>query len=86
MQDAASQLKELQERNRRVELDKAWETSVTRRAFIAVITYLTALVFLWMMNVETFYLNALVPAGSYVLSTLSLPWMKQLWIGKRGSM
>lgn len=86
MQDAASQLKELQERNRRVELDKAWETSITRRVFIAIITYLTALLFLWMMDVETFYLNALVPAGGYVLSTLSLPWMKQLWIGKRGSM
>ena len=31
---------ELEERNKRVELDKAWETSWTRKIIIAVLTYL----------------------------------------------
>ena len=79
MNDAASDIREIRERNRRVEIDKAWETSLTRRGFIAGITYLTALLFLWLNGNAAPLINALVPAGGYVLSTLSLPWLKQCW-------
>ena len=72
----------LQERNRRVEAAKAWEKSMTRRAFIAFVTYLTASVFLWLMDAPLPFLNSLVPTGGYVLSTLSLPWLKVRWIRK----
>jgi hypothetical protein len=73
------------ERNQRVESEKAWETSWTRRLFIAAITYLTASLFLWLIETPQSFINALVPTGGYLLSTLSLPWIKRLWMRKRNA-
>jgi hypothetical protein len=72
--------KELEDRNKRVELDKAWETSFVRRGFIALVTYLIAFWFMWSIGVSDSYLNALVPTGGYMLSTLSLPFLKRWWL------
>jgi len=73
-------LKMIEERNKRVELDKAWETSFLRRGFIAVITYLIALWFMKSIGVDNACLNALVPTGGYMLSTLSIPFLKKMWL------
>jgi hypothetical protein len=80
MNDLESKVQAILERNQRVELEKAWEVSLTRRAFILATTYLMALLFLWLLGVPYFYLHALVPTGGYLLSTLSLPWIKKKWI------
>ena len=79
----SSELEAILERNKRVETDKAWETSITRRAIITMITYIIAFLLLWHINVEQFYWVALVPTGGYILSTLSLPWAKKLWLRRR---
>lgn len=76
-------LASIQERNRRVEIQKAWETSWTRRAFIVGMTYATA--FLYMSqglgeSLEDAFMHAFVPAGGYLLSTFSLPLIKNGWI------
>lgn len=76
-------IEEIQERNRRVELDKAWELSWTRRLFIAVVTYLTAGVWLATIHDSYPWLKALVPTAGYILSTLSLPFAKKLWSSSR---
>jgi hypothetical protein len=68
------------ERNARVEADKAWETSLTRRGLVAVITYLVAALFMWRIGVDEPFLNALVPTGGYLLSTLSLRVVKHWWL------
>lgn len=68
------------ERNKRVEADKAWETSKTRRGFLMVITYVTACCFLYAIGNDAFWINALVPTGGYLLSTLSLPRLKRWWL------
>jgi uncharacterized membrane protein YkvI len=73
------ELQKIQERNKRVELDKAWETSKTRRGFIAAITYVIAAAFMTRVGISEPLVNALVPAGGYLLSTLSLPVIKQWW-------
>ncbi len=70
----------IEARNMNVSTNKAWETSMTRRLSIAVITYLTACLFLWLINVAYPFINALVPTGGYLLSTLSLPWFKEQWV------
>lgn len=75
-------LSEIRERNRRVEIDKAWETSKTRRAFIAGITYVVASIYMMSLGVSQPFLNALIPVGGYLLSTLSLPVIKAMWIEK----
>ena len=71
---------EIKEQNRRVELDKAWETSTTRRIAIMIITYLVASFWLFHLGNEKPLLNALVPVLGYVLSTLSLPMVKRWWV------
>lgn len=75
-------IEQILERNSRVELDKAWETSKTRRAVIAIITYAVAYFFMWRIGFGEAYLNALIPTGGYLLSTLSLPFIKKYWLKK----
>ncbi|MBN2779472.1 MAG: hypothetical protein JXQ74_00185 [Alphaproteobacteria bacterium] len=77
------EIKKLQERNQKVESDKAWEGSYTRRVLIALITYGLACVFMASISVENFYLNALIPTGGYLLSTLTIPVVKKLWLNLR---
>jgi len=69
----------IQERNKKVELDKAWETSLFRRLFLAVLTYIAALAFLLIINAPQPYLASIVPAGAYLLQQYSLPFMKKVW-------
>lgn len=73
-------VEDILKRNARVEGDKAWETSRTRRAIIAFLTYLTASVFLKLIGNDAPFINALVPFGGYLFSTLSLPIVKDWWI------
>ncbi len=78
--DACMDEKALLERNKRVEADKAWETSKTRRAIIAAITYVVVGFYLSLLDVSFAWLHAFVPPAAYLLSTLSLVYIKQLWI------
>lgn len=73
----------IQDRNERVEMQKAWETSATRRFFIALVTYLTAYLYMrYGLEVAKPYLDALVPTGGYLLSSLSLPVIRECWMKK----
>lgn len=78
-----NEIQEIKERNRRVELDKAWETSVVRRGTIALITYGVATVWLYVIENENPLLNAVVPFGGYIFSTWSLPVIKKWWMKKQ---
>lgn len=80
MENIDAQIRTILKRNARVEADKAWEVSWTRRLLITVLTYAIAILFLWLIANDRFWLNAGVPALGYLLSTLSLPWVKQWWI------
>ncbi len=68
------------ERNKKVEADKAWEVSWTRRLFIAVLTYFIAAVYMRYAGLNNPLLGAFVPTGGYLLSTFSLPILKELWL------
>ena len=73
-------IEDILKRNNRVELDKAWETSRTRRSIVAFLTYLTAAIFLKLIGNDAPFLNALVPFGGYLFSTVSLPFVKHWWV------
>ena len=83
------ELKQIAERNKRVEADKAWEVSGFRMGIILVFTYVIALLFMVIAGIENPWLGALVPVIGYFLSTLSLPSLKKWWLGnlylKKGS-
>lgn len=70
----------IKERNSRVEADKAWEISWTRRLFIAISTYVIAGIWLVVIKDSFPWLKAFVPSVGYLLSTLSLPFIKRWWI------
>ena len=76
------EIESIKKRNKRVEIDKAWELSLTRRLIIAIMTYIIIVVFLWSINTPRPWLNAIVPAIGFFLSTLTLPIFKKLWIRK----
>ncbi len=80
MQSTEERLFEIEERNQRVEYDKAWEVSWTRRVILSVITYLIVAAFLSRVHPEDMWLDALIPSVGYLLSTLSLPPLKKYWI------
>lgn len=77
--DLIQEIEAIKERNKKVELDKAWEVSWTRRLFIAFGTYVVAIFWLMMIGENLFWLKAFWPAVGYVLSTLSLPVAKRWW-------
>ncbi len=77
------QLKKIEERNKKVELEKAWEGSLTRRVIIFVFTYIIAGIWLWMISESLFLLKAFVPVAGYILSTLSIPQIKKLWVNSQ---
>lgn len=74
---------EIKARNARVEADKAWETSNTRKAVLAVLTYFIAFLFMWVIGADRPFLAALVPTGGFMLSTLSLHGIKAWWLRRR---
>ncbi|MBI3032455.1 hypothetical protein HYY69_03190 [Candidatus Woesearchaeota archaeon] len=70
----------IKERNKRVEADKAWETSLLRRVIISILTYIIALLWLLAIDESKPYAKALIPVGGYVLSTLVLSPLKTWWL------
>jgi preprotein translocase subunit SecF len=79
MENIKKEIELIKKRNRSVEIDKAWETSVTRRIFVASITYLVALLWMRTIGESLIFFKACIPTGGYLLSTLSLPFIKKWW-------
>ncbi|MFH1587717.1 MAG: hypothetical protein ABIA76_00065 [Candidatus Diapherotrites archaeon] len=74
------EIQKIKERNERVEKDKAWETSISRRLLIAVLTYFVITLFLIQIKNEEPFLNAIVPAIGFILSTIIIEPIKKVWI------
>lgn len=73
-------LKNIEDRNQRVEIDKTWETSWTRRGLLTLFTYLAIGFYLQSINIQKPWMNAIVPAAAFMLSTLTMPFFKKVWI------
>ena len=72
MKDIEKEIKEIKERNKRVELDKKWETSLTRKICIAILTYIVVVTYSYMIDkISNIWLSSLVPVIGFTLSTLS---------------
>ncbi|MAG39736.1 hypothetical protein CMI41_02105 [Candidatus Pacearchaeota archaeon] len=80
--DINKEIKKIHERNKKVELDKAWEVSLTRKVTIAVLTYMVIVIFFYFAGLPKPFINSVVPSLAFVLSTLTLPLFKRLWISK----
>lgn len=74
------EIKKIQERNKRVELNKEWETSWTRRICIMILTYIVVVSYSYLIRVyDNILLSSLVPVIGFTLSTLSLKLVRKIW-------
>lgn len=73
----------IEQRNSRVEADKAWETSWARKVSIAFVTYIVVAAYLYFVININPWLNALVPVAGFLLSTLTIGYLKKQWIKHR---
>ena len=74
------EISDIKERNKRVEKDKAWETSWTRKICIMILTYIVVVVYSYIIKkYDNIYLSSLVPVIGFTLSTLSLKLVRKIW-------
>lgn len=76
-------LDKLEARNKRVEADKAWETSWLRRLIIMALTYLTVVCYLAIVVHINPWVNTVVPVAGYGVSTLTVSFIKKRWVGAK---
>ncbi len=79
-EELINRIEKIEARNRKVELDKAWEGSFVRRLLIVLFTYISIGLYMWIIGVEDPFLNAVIPSLGFTLSTLTLPFFKNLWM------
>lgn len=74
------EIKKIKEKNKKVEMDKAWETSWTRRIFIMILTYIVVVIYSYVIKENSsIFLSSLVPVIGFALSTLSLKVVRNIW-------
>lgn len=79
MEELEQRVLAIEKRNKKVELDKAWETSLIRKLSIAFLTYGVVLIYLELIGNENPLINAAVPAVGFLLSTLLLKSIRKMW-------
>ena len=74
------EIDQIKERNKKVELDKAWETSWARKICIMILTYIVVIIYSYIVrNYDNIFLSSLVPVIGFSLSTLSLKFVRKIW-------
>jgi len=80
LKDLEKEIEEIKKRNSRVELDKKWETSLTRRICICFLTYIVVIIYSYIIKkYDNILLSSLVPVIGFTLSTLSLKFVRKIW-------
>jgi len=80
MENLEQRIQKIEDRNDKVEGDKAWEISWTRKILLMFFTYLAIGAYLWVINVKRPWLNAIVPAVAFMISNLTMPFFKRVWL------
>ncbi len=76
-------IKDIENRNKKVEGDKAWETSTLRKILIIILTYIFAVLYLKIADTTNPFLGAVVPCAGFFLSTQTLNIIKKKWLSRR---
>lgn len=80
LKDLEKEIENIKERNKRVELDKRWETSWTRKICICILTYIVVIIYCYVIRkYDNILLSSLVPVIGFTLSTLSLKYIRKSW-------
>ena len=80
LKDLEKEIENIKTRNKKVELDKKWETSLTRKICICILTYIVVIVYSYIVrNYSNILLSSLVHVIGFTLSTLSLKKIRKIW-------
>ncbi|MFZ4631917.1 MAG: hypothetical protein ACOYL8_01760 [Patescibacteria group bacterium] len=80
MENLEARIELIEARNNKVQADKAWETSWARRGLLIAFTYLSIGLYLNAINIDRPWINAIVPALGFMISTLTMPFFKRMWL------
>lgn len=80
MEEITKEIEKIKNRNKRVELDKKWETCWTRKICICILTYIVVIIYSYLIRENNnILLSSLVPVIGFTLSTLSLKLIRKIW-------
>lgn len=80
MKELEQRIAKIEKRNKRVEADKAWETSWTRRICIMILAYFVVVAYSYIVReCDNILFSSLVPVLGFLLSTLSVKAVRRLW-------
>ena len=80
IKELKNEIDNIKQRNQKVELDKKWETSWTRKICIMILTYIVVVIYSYVIrNIDNIFLSSLVPVIGFTLSTLSLKSIRKRW-------
>ncbi len=82
IEELKRRIRAIEERNQKVEAEKAWETSIYRKLSLTVLTYFVMCLVFWSLGSEPYWAKAIVPTLGFYLSTLSLSVIKA-WCQRR---
>jgi hypothetical protein len=83
IKELEKRINDIENRNKRVEGDKAWETSTLRKVLILILTYIFAVLYLKIADTTNPFLGAVVPCAGFFLSTQTLNIIKKKWLSRR---
>ena len=83
LKDLEKRIDDIEKRNKRVEGDKAWETSSLRKVLIVLLTYIFAVLYLKIADTTNPFFGAVVPTVGFFLSTQTLSIVKKWWLSKK---
>lgn len=83
IKELEKRISDIEKRNKRVEGDKAWETSTLRKILIIVLTYIFAVLYLKIADTTNPFFGAVVPCVGFFLSTQTLNIIKKNWLSRK---
>lgn len=82
LKELEKRITDIEKRNKKVEGDKAWETSTLRKILIVVLTYIFAVLYLKIADTTNPFLGAVVPCAGFFISTQTLNIIKKKWLNR----
>lgn len=83
IEELSLEIEKIKERNKRVELDKAWEISTTRKFSIIILTYIVMVLVMDALKMQKPLTNAIIPTLGFALSTFSMKLIKIFWLKRK---
>lgn len=80
IKELEKEIEQIKQRNQKVEQDKRWETSGTRKVCICILTYMVVIIYSYLTKkINNIFLSSLVPVIGFTLSTISLNFIRKMW-------